>query len=71
MPHESFRATTRTDWGSTDGRRMTHDDLKLGCLLRIADALEIDNRNQKYILEVLTRIDKRLAKSRPLTSKKK
>jgi len=36
----SYRAGSRTDWGTTKIGDLTADEITLGCVLRIADAIE-------------------------------
>lgn len=42
MPFKSYREESKTNWGNNlaEGQSVTREDLKFGCLLRIADATE-------------------------------
>ena len=42
MPFNDYRKESKLIWGRTllDGQKLSPDDLRLGCMLRIADAIE-------------------------------
>lgn len=43
--HRSYRTESRADWGTVDDGPVATDQIKLGCMLRIADATELMSRN--------------------------
>ena len=45
----SYAGESRKNWGCTD-RQTTNDELKLGCLLRIADAAELAAKNHAALV---------------------
>lgn len=47
MPHKSYRQESKSDWGVSvsDNYKMNDEQLKLGALLRIADATELMAKN--------------------------
>ena len=69
--NKSFKAESRKDYVASNGRGINNDDLKVGSLMRIADALEdiakiLNCRNTKEAARAIVRMDKRMAKRTPL-----
>lgn len=52
MPHQSYRQRSREDWGTTapDGYGLTSEQIRTGCLLRIADAVEVMAENHAALI---------------------
>lgn len=51
MSHKSYREMSKTDWHPSDEvvRPETNDNIKLGCMLRIADACETMSLDRKKL----------------------
>lgn len=50
MAHRSYRAESRSDWGTNDGGGLDRGQIELGCMLRIADATEVMSRSFTQLL---------------------
>lgn len=53
MPFKSYKEESRTNWGRTlcEKQFLSDEDLKLGALFRIADAIEIMARNHRQLID--------------------
>lgn len=47
----SYREYTKADWRFNGDNHSTHDVLKIGCLLRIADATELMAKRHQELIE--------------------
>lgn len=46
----SYKKESRTDWGlESSSRKLNHDEIKLGAILRVADAVEVMAKNHTQL----------------------
>lgn len=66
MPHKSYRQESKADWGvnTSENYIMNDEQLKLGALLRIADATELMAKNYQQLQDDVLFYKRKLAEVR-------
>lgn len=58
MAWKDYRQESRKNWGTETDGSLSHDQIKLGALLRIADALELVSKNHRNLIDERDRFEK-------------